>query len=117
VFYFINDAINQLCKITIKQERPADGKKIINEPYFSADKYGMPSRHSESAFFSCFYLFLVKGDVNVLIFELFICALTLYQRIKYRQHTIEQLCVGSILGISVASIGYFLTNRYIISNV
>lgn len=117
VFYFINDAINQICKVIVKEERPKNTKSIIGEPYVGADKYGMPSRHAESMLFSTTYLFLVKGSVPILLVESFICALTLYQRLKYRQHTAEQLIVGSLMGMVIAFAGYYLTNNYILSNV
>lgn len=117
VFYFINDAINQLCKITIKQERPHGGKKIMDEPYVGADKYGMPSRHTQSMFFSTTYLFMVNRNKPMLLFELSLCTLTFCQRLKYKQHSIEQLTVGGFIGIITACFAYYFTNRYIISSV
>jgi membrane-associated phospholipid phosphatase len=117
VCYFINDSINQIVKINIKQLRPQDGKTFIGEPYVGADKYGMPSRHAQSMLFSTTFLFMVTGDIKILLFEFCLCALTIYQRWKYKQHTVEQLAVGAFIGTITAYFSYFLTNKYIISNV
>ena len=101
-------------KNIIQQHRPNHGKKIMNENYEGVELYGMPSGHAQSVFFSLSFLYFVKGSPSWLIIELFISALTLYQRWKYRQHTSEQLFVGSIVGIGFAYFTYWITKHYLI---
>ena len=85
----------------------------MNEDYVGVEKYGMPSGHAQSCFFSMTFLYLVKGSPAWLIFELFIGIISLYQRFKYKQHTIEQLLAGSILGIFFAYFSFTLTKLWL----
>lgn len=109
-FVFLNSVLNQVLKITIKEERPIkDGISIRN----NKDGYGMPSAHAQSAMFSVFYLFLVKRSYLWLLIGLFIIALTLYQRWKSRMHTIKQLAIGSLVGLIFSFFGYYLSYSWI----
>ena len=113
-FVFLNTLSNHFLKTWIKQPRPEGGRNLIeNEPYTGTNRYGMPSSHAQSVLFSTTFLWLVDKNPNWLIIEGFICALTLYQRWKFRRHSIEQLFVGSLAGISMAIFGVFMTERYI----
>jgi membrane-associated phospholipid phosphatase len=103
VFTSINTIINTILKNTIKEPRPN------NEP----ESYGMPSLHAQGIFFVTAYLYFVQGSIMVLLFELFISCLTLYQRWKYKKHTLEQLLVGSLLGIIIAYISVTITEKYL----
>ena len=114
VFYFINSFINRLFKIIIREPRPIGGKSLISiEKYDGIEKYGMPSGHAQSSMFSLTYLYLVKQSPIWLLIELFIAMLTLYQRWNYRRHTIQQLFVGSIVGIVFAYISFVVSKRYL----
>jgi len=113
VMFFINSAINQVLKLWIRQERPTGGQTIMGEPYSGANVFGMPSAHTQSIFFSLTYLYLVKRSNTILIIELFIALLTIYQRFKYKQHTMEQLCIGAVIGIGIAYLGWLSTNEII----
>jgi membrane-associated phospholipid phosphatase len=92
VFSFLNKAINSLLKKVIKQPRPT-----------KMPEYGMPSAHAQSVFFSTAFLYSTKGSIELLLMELALCALTLYQRWKVKAHTPEQLAVGALIG---ATLGY-----------
>lgn len=116
VFYIISSFINKLLKNIIKEDRPSNGKSIMNEHYTGKHKYGMPSYHAQLSFYSLTFLYLVNKSVYLMIFELFIAALTLYQRWSYRRHTVEQLAVGMVVGIITAYIGYNITTRYLVTN-
>ena len=73
----------------------------------------MPSGHAQSSMFSLTYLYLVKQSPSWLLIELFIAILTLYQRWNYRRHTIQQLFVGSVVGIVFAYISFVISKRYL----
>jgi 4-hydroxybenzoate polyprenyltransferase len=62
------------------------------------------------------FLYLVKESPTWLLIGLFIAGLTVYQRLKYKRHTIEQLCVGAILGIMIAYGGFYITKKYLQEN-
>jgi len=58
VFSLINFAVNGIVKTIAKQPRPYGGQSIIHEHYVGANKYGMPSGHAQSVFFSMTYLYV-----------------------------------------------------------
>lgn len=103
----LNSGLNQVLKLWIKEERPM---RHITEGY------GMPSAHAQSSFFSIAFLYLVNRSPKWLIIGCFIGALTLYQRWKYRMHSIEQLAVGSAVGIGFAMLGYNTTYHWVHNN-
>ena len=117
VFSLINFAVNGTVKMIAKQPRPYGGQSIIHEHYVGANKYGMPSGHTQSVFFSMTYLYLITNSSGLLLIEMFIAALTLYQRWNYRQHTIEQLCVGAFIGICIAYGGFCITQKWIVTGI
>jgi hypothetical protein len=114
LFYIVNTFINNLLKISIKEPRPTNN--IINEKYTEIHKYGMPSYHAQSVVFSLVYLYLVNKSVFLLLIEIFIVFITLYQQWYYRYHTIEQLAIGSLIGGINAYIGYLSTKQYFVTN-
>lgn len=116
VVFVTNSVINKIVKVIVKQPRPNDGKSIMNEDYTGAETYGMPSAHAQSVFSSLTFLYLVKESPAWLIGELFIAGLTIYQRWKYRRHTVEQLGVGAMLGIIISYSGYYITKQYLQEN-
>jgi membrane-associated phospholipid phosphatase len=111
IFYFIDSYINKWIKLVIKQPRPngyyknkyEDGGEYVDEHI-----YGMPSAHSERVFYSLIYLWLVIESKIMFIIGLFICILTVYQRWKYKKHTVEQLSVGAVVGTILAHFVYYL---------
>jgi len=113
VFFIGNTILNKILKIIIKQKRPSDGIKIMNEEYSGEEIYGMPSGHAQSSFFSIAFLYFVKGSPTWLIIELFIATLTIYQRWKYKQHTLEQLFTGSFVGIGFAYLSFYITKQWL----
>jgi membrane-associated phospholipid phosphatase len=114
LFYIINTFINNLLKNSIKQARP--NNTMTNEKYTEIHKYGMPSYHAQSVVFSLVFLYLVNKSIFLLLIEIFIVFITLYQRWYYRFHTIEQLAVGSFIGGVTAYIGYLSTKQYFVTN-
>ena len=108
VFLFLNNLLNQTIKVLVKQPRPTGYKELKDMDhanYTGVQIYGMPSGHSQSVFFSLTFSWCVVRSVPLLILGLFICAVTLYQRWKYKKHSIEQLAVGAFVG---SCFGYFV---------
>lgn len=110
----INYKINEILKLYILEPRPKNQKNFIdNDALIGAHFYGMPSGHAQGISFSIIYLYLVKKSLPLLYLTLFIGFLTLYQRWKYNRHTVEQLGIGSMVGLSLGYIAYHLTNYMI----
>jgi membrane-associated phospholipid phosphatase len=112
LFYFINHWVNQFLKESIKQPRPNGSRPIIGEVY-DRKSYGMPSYHSQKIWFAVVFVYLVKHNIHLLIIGIFVALITMYQRWKYRAHSIEQLAIGALLGAGIAYIGVEITNMYL----
>jgi len=115
---FINHFLNGILKSTIREPRPGqpkpnDSEKINLDLVGNIEKYGMPSYHAQSVFFSTTFLYLVQKNPAVLFFEFIICIITLHQRFKYKMHDVRQLVVGSFIGIGFAALCFTLTNQYL----
>jgi membrane-associated phospholipid phosphatase len=122
VFAYINIFINKWLKLHYKEARPAETEehglpiKIRDPDIFgmpNADIYGFPSGHAQQLVYSVFYLYFVKRSTLLLIGGLFLTTLTVYQRWKFKRHSIKQLSVGSAVGLLLGYIGYFITSRVI----
>lgn len=117
VYIFINIGINKQLKLWIRQPRPSQYNNIIEidhdwVEYDGAEKYGMPSGHSMLMFFSWMYLWWNTQNVYYFIFGAFLTFLTLYQRWKYKKHTVEQLVVGGILGVLLSFVAVTVTKKW-----
>jgi len=122
---FINSLVNYVLKGLIKEPRPSEDVHIfnaelnnskVNERRIGFDRFGMPSGHSQSVFFSLVFIHLALKNVRVSLFYLFICLTTLYQRIAYNNHTITQIIVGSVTG-SMISFVFFKYARHLLKGV
>jgi len=109
LFLFLNSCLNEIIKTIIQEPRPI-GQIYFNEHDIKqADKiktYGMPSAHAQSTGYSIAFMYLVTQSPAILIGSLFIGSLTLYQRFKYRRHSISQLLVGLFVGSAFAKVTY-----------
>lgn len=114
-FYILNVFLNTLLKINIMQDRPSNGRSIVDEHYNGYQKYGMPSTHAQTAAFSIMFLYLVKKSEKLLIIGIFLAILTLYQRYTYNRHTLQQLFIGTCIGALIAFVGHNITTRYLVT--
>ena len=111
--FLASTLINKALKLVFKEPRPEGSRTIIDEPYDGADTYGMPSGHAQSVCFSATYLYLTTKDLFWLALELCVVSLTVLQRWKYKNHSIEQLAAGSLVGTFLGYYGYQLMNTWI----
>jgi membrane-associated phospholipid phosphatase len=114
IFFIVaNDVLNRGLKLLFREPRP-EGRIPFSEheSYTGASKYGMPSGHAQSIGFSLMYLWLVRTMDSTLILSSFIGALTLYQRWKYRNHSMIQLLVGFLCGSGFAWFVWWAGTKY-----
>jgi len=104
--FWVNLIINNLLKSVIREPRPSRQIPYIDNVFTGAQIYGMPSGHAQMCFYNFGFLYCIIASVNkynnqllvLLSTSLFISIITLYQRFKFRRHTIKQLFVGSLVG-------------------
>lgn len=115
--FFLNILLNLILKGIFQQPRPSEnlnnfnlalthGKRFIFKNGIPYDIFGMPSGHSESCFYSTTFVYLALKDKNILFIYLLISFITMFQRIAYNYHTLFQVFVGTIVGITFANIIY-----------
>ena len=105
---YFNYTINEHAKIILKQPRPDNQIKFIDhEQLIGLHKYGMPSAHSQSVWFSTTFLYLVKHTSSIFYITLVIGVITLFQRWKMRRHSVEQLATGFCIGSVFAYFTYY----------
>lgn len=109
VFYlvgsFVNVIFNYVLKGIIREPRPNSNMLHMRQLYKKVtdfNVYGMPSGHAQSVWFSTWFVFMVTRRIEVLIGYTMLSLLTMWQRVKYKFHTLLQVIVGSVLGICTA---------------
>lgn len=116
--YIGTNIFNVILKAIIKEPRPSKDIKILelaikNGHRLSFDKYGMPSGHAQICGFCLAFILLVFNDPYLTMVYTIITMITLYQRYQYNNHTIMQLIIGFIIGISTGVFVYYVGNNSI----
>ena len=104
--------LNIILKFTFKQKRPTQltndtptttyniiRKTIYNTIY--NDKYGMPSGHAQSTLSQLTFIIFYFKNKYITTLALIQTFITLWQRYYTNQHTINQIIIGSLIGIVV----------------
>ena len=109
----INIILNTILKEIIKQPRPKEDKRLFHlqvlfGKHIGYDRYGMPSGHSQTSFFSTLFVYLVLKDKRIAFIYLLSSFITMYQRVNSYSHTVQQVCIGAIIGSLIA----FIMFRY-----
>ena len=128
-FYWIgivfNILFNFIVKGILKQSRPNIDKKVFNLAQKNhrrfikydgqyIDIYGMPSGHSQQVFFSLLhYFFFINNSIWITIFYIFIAFLTAIERVIDNYHTINQVLVGSIIGLIIAYLIHYAITEHL----
>ena len=137
LYYYIigvslNELINILLKILIKQDRPNtkknnntnekdnenDNNKSDITDIANNDKnkllssnvqmYGMPSGHAQSVSFSTMFIYLSLHNIYLTSFFIIISSISIFQRVYLKFHTIEQVIVGVLVGSFLSYLFYKL---------
>jgi len=113
ILFILNRFINQVLKDYFKQARPNNPKKFLESDNFSKKKYGLPSGHSQLAFFSIMYYYLVSNAfIPWTLLLLFIGLIVMYERYIFKNHTLFQLISGAIIGILFAYTSFTIINAF-----
>ena len=112
--FFLNLKISEYLKIWIQDPRPDGCKEDFKR--HPVHKYGMPSTHAQTAFFSIFYTYMILQNNNILITMCIFGGITLYQRYETRCHSIGQLTVGVFTGAISAYISFFCIKHILQNN-
>jgi membrane-associated phospholipid phosphatase len=112
LFYIINYGLILFLQNSIRDPRPTDGREFIKEEFHNSEAYGMPSGHTQTAFFSLVFFYMVTHSISWLIIMLFIAVCTIMQRLIYKKHFARQIILGSIIGSILGYSTYFYANDY-----
>lgn len=122
--FFFNTLLNFVLKGLFKQPRPSvdeklfnaslkHGKRFIYKDGIPSDLFGMPSGHSESVFYSTFYVFFALKNYTSMFIYLVFSLITVLQRVYFNHHTVIQVIIGSIIGAAFAYLVYLLASKNI----
>lgn len=111
-------ALNKGLKYMIRDPRPthpiplrlpswSSGSHSDANLYQGSETFGYPSGHAQLAFYALTFFGLVvlhRPSVwswwwYMFVLCFFVACITLFQRWKYRRHTVEQLFAGTVLGV------------------
>lgn len=110
--YLVNMTLNFVLKNMIRESRPVDEKSFLPIERLSIDTYGMPSGHAQSVWYSTMMFMLNTSSYNIIGLSIVISCITIYQRYSYRNHTLNQLIAGSIVGMFMAWLTTFTFKKY-----
>ena len=120
--FFVCSIINFILKGLFRQPRPKEDIHVPNiiltyGKRFGYDIYGMPSGHMQFAFYSIAFIYFAlrksKESTYVLLGMLLIGMITCVQRFVYKNHTMMQLLVGSLVGIIIGYICFTFATKHI----
>lgn len=117
-FYLVGFILNCVTKLILKEPRPKNQKHLYlfeknkNIKSTIGQSYGMPSGHAQTSFYSLFtLLFIIKKTIFSII-GVIITGITCWQRYIFKNHTVLQLFIGSLLGIMCfIAAGYMYANK------
>ena len=115
--------INASLKVIIQQPRPIEDPQLFNSmlqynrlhrPYYQLpyDRFGMPSGHASSVFYSTMFVHLAFRDIRTTLFYLLISLLTLFQRVNNLYHSIPQVIAGTFVGILVGWGTFYMATQH-----
>ena len=108
ICFIINMYFNNYLTNLIKQKNPSHPIKFLESETYSKKRYGMPSFHSQNMFFSIGYAFFILNNFIWKLILLLIGFAVIYERYVFRDHTMEQLLYGAILGLIIGYIFYLI---------
>jgi len=120
--FILDTMLNFLIKGIVKQPRPKGDYNIFipsknDDMRILSDMYGMPSGHAQHVLYSTIFIYLVFKNTKLTLLYIFISILTLYQRVKYKNHYIIQVIVGGLIGALLAYYIYMYADKKIVGKL
>lgn len=120
----LNYVLNSILKLIFKQPRPDENMKLFRLEMIQREtidwreyqRYGMPSGHSQETTFSLIYVMMVLQNIKITALFLIITLFTMFQRIYTNRHSILQVFIGSVMGLAMGYLFYFLASKNIKRN-
>ena len=109
VFLFTGFINNVVLKKYIHSPRPLDSRPFLAAEHYRKHINGMPSGHAQQTAFSLTYAYLLTHEYLGASWALFL--ITILQRYVFKNHTLMQLAVGSVLGVASAYITIYLCKK------
>ena len=117
----LNYVLNSILKLIFKQPRPDENMKLfrleMNQretiDWREYQRYGMPSGHSQETVFSLIYVMMVLQNTKITALFLIITLFTMFQRIYTNRHSILQVFIGSVMGLAMGYLFYYLASKHI----
>ena len=118
----LNNILNIILKLAIKDARPSKDQKaieigIVNGARIGFDKFGMPSGHAQNCgYFLSFITMTLNEPIITALFSV-ISLISLFQRYLYNNHSILQLLVGLTIGIGFGYLIYYFGHKQLVGNI
>jgi membrane-associated phospholipid phosphatase len=110
VFLFSGWLNHLVLKDYINDPRPKDSAAFLANEHIKIHQNGMPSGHAQLTAFSLAYSYLLSGQRLNESLALF--GLTVFQRYCFKNHTLSQLFVGSLIGLAIAYLTVYCRNEF-----
>lgn len=120
--FLLNNILNILLKLAIKQPRPSKDEKsieiaVVNGVRVGFDRFGMPSGHAQNCSYCLAFITFVLKEPFITGFYVILTAISLLQRYLYNNHTFLQLIIGFIIGTIFGYLTYLFGNKTIVGNI
>jgi membrane-associated phospholipid phosphatase len=120
--FIFNVLLNHILKGIFQNPRPLQDNNLFkielaNNKKIGFQKYGMPSGHAQSVGFVIGFLYHILKLKLGWLFILFISIITLSQRYFNKNHYVDQLFIGLIVGLLCGFIFYYLTLHILTGNI
>lgn len=120
--FILNNFLNILLKLGIKEPRPSKDEKTIeiaiaNGVRIGFDQFGMPSGHAQNCGYCLAFITFVLNDPFITGFYTIMSGISLFQRYLYNNHTFLQLIIGFIIGTGFGYLTYIFGNKTIVGNI
>ncbi len=120
--FILNNILNILLKLAIKEPRPSKDQKaieigVVNGIRIGFDNFGMPSSHAQNCSYCILFITMTLKSSFITCLYSSISVISLFQRYLYNNHSILQLAIGFIIGGGVGYLTYIIGNKFITGNI
>ena len=107
VGYISNIILNTALKLCFQQSRPSQVQHSFaldfsdvykNAHELGSHEYGMPSGHAQSVWFLTTFITMVLKNYTISLVYAGISICTMIQRVQYKNHTMNQVLAGMVIG-------------------